>query len=152
MNRTSQWLFEAPFISERDHDTNPYNNPEYYTNSEWESPPPPPCPGISKPIRRERILKVPFKKDFEDFLRGVERAVGRWTVFRSDRGQRVRRLLKPWIENIRRIHKSNLDAKVRSGVSIDILVDFFYAGKGESLRVCGLIIWVALIITGDSPE
>jgi hypothetical protein len=36
MNRQSQWLFETPFVLESDRYTNPYNNPEYYTNSEWE--------------------------------------------------------------------------------------------------------------------
>lgn len=35
MNRQSQRLFEAPFVSESDRYTNPYINPEYYSNSEW---------------------------------------------------------------------------------------------------------------------
>ena len=34
MNRQSQWLFEAPFTPESDRDTNPYFNPEYYSDSE----------------------------------------------------------------------------------------------------------------------
>ena len=37
MNRQSQWLFEVPFVSESDRYTNPYPNPEYYSNSEWEA-------------------------------------------------------------------------------------------------------------------
>lgn len=38
MNGRTQWLFEVPFVSEAKLYTNPYTNPEYYTNSEWESP------------------------------------------------------------------------------------------------------------------
>jgi hypothetical protein len=34
MNRQSQWLFEAPFTPESDRYTNPYFNPEYYSDSE----------------------------------------------------------------------------------------------------------------------
>jgi hypothetical protein len=36
MNQKSQWLFEAPLVSERDR-YNPYTNPEYYSNSKWEA-------------------------------------------------------------------------------------------------------------------
>jgi hypothetical protein len=36
MNRQSQWLFEAPFVLESDRPANPYNNREYYSNSEWD--------------------------------------------------------------------------------------------------------------------
>jgi hypothetical protein len=50
MNRTSQWLFEAPFILESDRYTDPYTNPEYYSNSEWgsewETPVQKPCKQI----------------------------------------------------------------------------------------------------------
>lgn len=144
MNRQSQWLFEAPVASEATLYTNPYSDPE------WDSPPL--CPGISKFAHKARTLKVPFRKDFGDFLREVERAVGRWTVYRSDRGQRVRRLLKPWIVNLRSIYKSNLDAKVPSGVPIDIVVNFYYAGKGESLRVCEILIPVPEVINVKEYE
>lgn len=37
MNRQSQYLFEAPFVTERNRYTNLYTNPEDYSNSEWES-------------------------------------------------------------------------------------------------------------------
>jgi len=38
MNRQSQWLFEVPFVSESDRHTNPYTNPEYYSDSEVVKP------------------------------------------------------------------------------------------------------------------
>jgi hypothetical protein len=37
MNKQSQWLFETPPISEGDRHINPYTNPEYYGNPEWEA-------------------------------------------------------------------------------------------------------------------
>jgi hypothetical protein len=37
MNKQNQWLFEAPFVLEREHYTNLYANSEYYSNSEWEA-------------------------------------------------------------------------------------------------------------------
>jgi outer membrane protein OmpA-like peptidoglycan-associated protein len=155
MNRQSPWLFEAPITSEATLYTNPYSNPEYYSNSEWEAEresKPPLCPGISKFTHIARTLKVLFKEDFQDFRREVERAVGRWTIFRSDGGKRIKRLIEPWIENLRSIHKSNRDAKVRPGVSIDIVVNFYYAGKRESLRVCEISILVpdVININGES--
>jgi hypothetical protein len=36
MIKQSQWLFEAPFVLESDRYTNPYTNPEDYSNAEWE--------------------------------------------------------------------------------------------------------------------
>jgi hypothetical protein len=80
MNRQSQWLFGAPLVLEGDR--------EYYNQAEWESVPI--NPSGSKLIHKARVLKVPFKTSFPDLLREIERAVGRWTVFRSDRGTVVR--------------------------------------------------------------
>jgi Lysine-specific metallo-endopeptidase len=39
MNKQNQWLFEAPLVSERNRYTNLHSNPEYYSNSEWETGP-----------------------------------------------------------------------------------------------------------------
>jgi hypothetical protein len=152
MNRQSQWLFEAPFASETDHHTNPYTNSEYYRNSEWEAEweVESLCPGASISTHKVRVLRVPFKKDFHDFLREVERAIGRWTVFRSDGGKRVRQLIERWKGNLRSIHQNNLNAGLRSGALIDIMVNFYYTGKGRSLRVCSIAIFVPeeIIIKG----
>jgi hypothetical protein len=144
MNGRTQWLFEAPFVSKSDHYTYTYSDQECYSDYEWETEweTQPLCPGVSSSTYtlRARNLRVPFKNNFEDFRREVERAVGKWTVFRSDQGQRVRRLVEPVISNLRSIHQKNLAAGLRSGALIEIIVNFYYAGKGESLRVCAIAI------------
>lgn len=95
-----------------------------------------------------RKLKVRFRRSFQDFLREVERAVGRWTVFRSDPGhRRVKRLVQPWEDILRRIHKSNLDAGISPGTQVEIASEFFYRGEGENSRVCGVGLYIP-----PSPE
>ncbi len=63
MNRQSQWLFEAPLISNSDLYTNPYSNLEYYSNSEWEAGPvfPANCPPMAAADRR-KVLRQATQK------------------------------------------------------------------------------------------
>jgi hypothetical protein len=97
MNRTSQWLFEAPVAPESNRYTNPYFNPEYYNDSEVFKPRQPERkPSQSKPrkavptkpqpkVPEDRLveiyiywdLQVPFKKDLAAFRQEVEKAIGR---------------------------------------------------------------------------
>jgi hypothetical protein len=144
MNRHNQWLFEAPFVLG--------NQREYYQNSEWESAPT--SPTTSRLIHKPRVLRVPFKTSFPDFRREVERAVGRWTVFRSDRGTILRKLLEPSIGSLRTIHQQNLDLGTRSGEPVDIIVNFYYTGRGKSLRVFKIVIFPPEIpvIQGSAPS
>lgn len=90
----------------------------------------------------ERELQVPFRAGFNDFLREVQRAVGRRTVFRHDPGhRRVKGLVQPWEDFLRNFHQSNLAANVSSGTLVKIRSFFFYRGVGKpSERVCGIML------------
>ncbi len=90
----------------------------------------------------ERELPVPFRENFNDFLREVQRAVGRWTVFRSDPGHaRVKGLVQPWKDHLKTFHQSKLNAKVAPGTLLKIRTLFMYRGVGTaSERVCGILI------------
>jgi hypothetical protein len=61
MNRQSQWLFEAPFVSESDRYTNPYTNPDYYSNSEWEAE-------WETPIRKQPTNPKDSRVDMEPLI------------------------------------------------------------------------------------
>jgi hypothetical protein len=53
--------------------------------------------GLTQPGSGERVkkrgLRFKFRHNFLDFQREVEKAIGRWIVYRSDQGQRVRWLM-----------------------------------------------------------
>lgn len=90
----------------------------------------------------ERELQVPFRENFNDFLREVQRAVGRWTVFRSNPGHgRVKGLVQPWKDHLKTFHQSKLNANVSPGTPLKIRTLFLYRGVGTtSQRVCGILI------------
>jgi hypothetical protein len=98
------------------------------------------CSGLPITEVVTKILKVPFKRDFQDFRREVEKKVGRWTIFRSDQGQRVKKLIEPWKDILKKIHKENLNAGVTPGTLIEIHSKFFYRGRrgAENRRLCGI--------------
>jgi hypothetical protein len=98
------------------------------------------CSGLPITEVVTKILKVPFKRDFQDFRREVEKKVGRWTIFRSDQGQRVKKLIEPWKDILKKIHKENLDVGVTPGTLIEIHSKFFYRGRrgAENRRLCGI--------------
>ena len=54
---------------------------------------------------------------------------------------------QPWEDNLRRIHKSNLDAGVSPGTLVEIASEFLYGGEGKNRRVCGVGLY-----TPPSPE
>ncbi len=90
----------------------------------------------------ERELQVQFRTNFLDFLREVQRAVGDWTVFRHDPGhRRVKGLVQPWEDQLKRFHQSKLDAKFSPGTPLKIRSAFFYRSVGTtSERVCGILL------------
>jgi hypothetical protein len=54
MNRQSQWLFESPFSLKSDRHTNPYTNPEYFSNSEW---------GVEWELQEDSDVGFPLSED-----------------------------------------------------------------------------------------
>jgi hypothetical protein len=79
-----------------------------------------------------RVLKARFGSHL---LADVKRAVGRWTVFRSDRGQRVRFHVE--------MNKTTLDALagqmqaagIPEGTCIELCTDFGYVGRPGHRRI-----------------
>jgi hypothetical protein len=131
MNRQSQWLFEIPFVSEG----NRYTNPEYYSNSEWETDwegPRPLCPGAEMTVSINRRLSVPFKRNFNDYLRGVQKAIEAFAT----PGPRITKMIEPNIPFLRDIHKNNLAKSLPSGRKTILRTHFVYDGEGKKGRLC----------------
>jgi hypothetical protein len=82
-----------------------------------------------------RVLSVKFRRDFNQFRLEVARAIGRWTVYRSDQGQRALEHVTDNDEVLRNFHKDLLNRGVPDGTSVPFLMDFTYAGQGSSRRV-----------------
>lgn len=93
---------------------------------EWES---------EEEVTTSRVLPVKFRPDFNQFRLEVARAIGRWTVYRSDQGQRALKHVTDNDKVLRDFHKDLLNRGVPDGTSVPFLADFIYAGQGSSRRV-----------------
>lgn len=157
MNRQSQWLFEAPFVLESDRYTNPYTNPEYYGNPEWEGRGGVfiPCEltdaGLSrfKGSSDQVTYKVSFHVEFRSFYREVERVISTsipsppYSFDFSDPipPTLVRERLKFWTNELRQVHQILKDRqKLRTGDSTFIVLELFYyltiRGRSRRKSIC----------------
>jgi hypothetical protein len=93
---------------------------------EWES---------EEEVTTSRVLPVKFRRDFNQFRLEMARAIGRWTVYRSDQGQRALKHVTDNDNVLRDFHKDLLNQGVSEGKSVPFLLDFIYAGQGSSRRV-----------------
>lgn len=78
-----------------------------------------------------RIIFVPFKRDFGEFSKEVRKALGRYTVFRSDRGAYLERLLSSeptFPQGIQMSHQFMLSAipPAAESTPTKIFVTFYY--------------------------
>lgn len=90
---------------------------------------------LEEEVTTSRVLPVKFRRDFNQFRLEMARAIGRWTVFRSDQGQRALKHVADNDSVLRDFHQELLNRGVSDGTSVPFLVDFIYAGQGSSRRV-----------------
>jgi hypothetical protein len=82
-----------------------------------------------------RDLPVRFRLDFARFRLEVARAIGRWTIFRSDQGRRALRLATENDKVLKAIHRDLKSLGVSDGTSLPIFADFTYEGQGAGRHV-----------------
>lgn len=81
-----------------------------------------------------RRLPVRFRRILPDFLDEVVRAVGRFTVFRSDAGRRARSLVA-WQEIIlEEMHRQMLRLGIPEGGHVEVPAIFTYQGQKAGMR------------------
>jgi hypothetical protein len=120
MNRTSQWLFETPFVSESDRYTNPY------TNKENSSP---------KLVPRCRSLDLTIPSSYK----GLEEAVQNWihtcTMSKTEGGAPVHRERRLVIGNPSLIDIWNKILRYRMGQKTTIVPEYIWGpNRVESIR------------------
>jgi hypothetical protein len=103
MNRPSPWLFEAP---------------------------PRTTPSKDRIVEGSitRIIVVPYRRNFNEFRQEVRKALGRYTMFRSDRGANLDRLLNSeptFLQSIQMLHSGKLPPVTESS-PIEVMATFIY--------------------------
>lgn len=132
MNRQSQWLFEAPVVTENNH----YINPEYYGDSELGTSL---CPKAKLNIEVTREMNITFRKDFDTFICGIIRMLD---IYHSSGekekcgGSRSRQLVAQSIESWRGFHKQlKKDRKMKPGEVAKFDVRFTYTGDTSGTKI-----------------
>jgi len=91
------------------------------------------------PIDAEEVivrgLPVKFQRDFNKFRLEVARGIGRWTIYRSDQGQRALKLATDNDKALRALHSELLRAGLADGTTVPVHADFIYQGQGASRHV-----------------
>jgi 8-oxo-dGTP pyrophosphatase MutT (NUDIX family) len=82
-----------------------------------------------------RGLPVPFRRDFDKFRLEVARAIGRWTIYRSDQGRRALKLATDNDTALRALHSSLLRSGVADGRILPLAAEFIYQGRGPGRHV-----------------
>ncbi|HEY5141468.1 MAG TPA: hypothetical protein VIJ25_19460 [Methylococcales bacterium] len=124
MNRQSQWLFEAPFMLERERHTRLEKEIEKngHTRQAWSE--------CKREGTRQRscdiIFKVKFQSSFQDFRREVERALERWMTATN-----ARRLVEKLEGKLKQWHQEISNLKYPDNACMKLWGKITYRGPGN---------------------